>query len=89
MTMATFRQLGLRPAQVKALDQKAKQQGKTRTQFLRWIIERELAAQSFDEILKPVRDDFRKSGITESELDELVDRARSSAYKKKPREARR
>ena len=39
------------------------------------LIERDLLADgTFDEILKPVRDDFRKSGINEAELDAIVER---------------
>jgi hypothetical protein len=47
--------------------------------YIRWLIERDLlASQSFDEILRPIRPDIRKSGITETQVDAIVRRARKS-----------
>jgi len=40
------------------------------------------ANQSFDEILSPVREDFRKGGMTEVQLDERVGRARKKVLAK-------
>src|SRR5438046_923878 len=83
-TMSTLSIRGLRPAQLKALDRKAKHSGQTTAQYVRGFIERVLLSdQTFDEILRPIREDFRKSGITEDELDQIVDRARSAAYRKR------
>lgn len=81
--------LGLRPTQLKALDKKARRTGKTSPEYVRWLIERDLLVdKSFDEILAPIREDFRRSGITEDELDRMVDRARGG-IKRKRRAARR
>lgn len=38
------------------------------------------ARTSFDEILAPVREEFRKSGITEQELDDAVNEARQAIH---------
>ncbi|HEY2584436.1 MAG TPA: hypothetical protein VGI81_01580 [Tepidisphaeraceae bacterium] len=69
--------LGLRPAQWKEVERKARQAGKTTPEYLRLLIEQDLLAEkTFEEILRPVRRDFKKSGITETELDAIVSRAR-------------
>jgi len=39
-----------------------------------------LADNSFAEILRPIRKDVRKKGITERELDEIIDRARHRKF---------
>lgn len=74
---------------LKAVAKKAKHHGKTLPEYVRYVLERDvLADKSFDEILKPVRADFRKSGITENELDEIVERARNAAFRKSSRSRR-
>jgi len=51
--------------------------------YVKRLIERDmLADRTFDEILMPVRADFRKSGITEDQLDKIVDRARKATRPK-------
>ena len=70
--------LGLRPAQWKAVEQMAKRAGKTTPEYVRLLIEQDLIAEkSFDQILRPIRRDVRKSGLTEATLDAIVQRARS------------
>ena len=76
----SFQDIGLRPAQLKAVEQKAKHVGKTASEYVRLLIERDLLAdKSFDEILRPIREDFRRSEMTEKQLDEIVQRARHIA----------
>jgi hypothetical protein len=78
MTLS-LKQIGLKPAQIRAVARKARHEGKTPPEYLRSLIERDLmAAMPFDEILKPVRDDFRRSGITPGQLDRIVERARNA-----------
>ena len=90
MTTLAFRQFGLRPAQLKQLDRKAKSEGKSAVEYVRALIERDLLAdKSFDEILKPIREGFRKSGVTQDELDELVNEARQAAYRKSSQRKRK
>ncbi len=81
-----MRSLGLRPSQIRALDRKARRNGKTAPEYVRSLIERDLRLEkSFDEILAPIRDDFRKRGITEAQLDGIVNRARGPAPRTKSR----
>ena len=80
MTSLSIQDLGLRPAQLKALGSKAKQLGKSPQEYVRTLVEQDLVIdKSFDEILKPVRDDFRRSGITADQLGEIVKRARKAS----------
>ena len=83
--------LGLGPAQWKAVARKAKRAGKTTPEYLRLLVEQDLLAEkSFDELLRPIRRDFRKSGITEGGLDLIVSRARQrKATKRKTNRAER
>lgn len=77
MSNLSVQDLGLRPAQLKALDSKAKRHGKTAQAYVRSLVERDLLADKpFDEIVKPIREDFRRAGVTEAQLDAIVDRAR-------------
>jgi len=74
---------------LEAVEKKARHEGRTAQEYVRRLIERDLLAdKAFDEILKPVREDFRKSGITPEQLDEVVERARD-ATRRKRRGARR
>jgi hypothetical protein len=79
MSSLSIQDLGLGPAQLRALDSKAKRQGKTRQAYVRSLVERDLLADKpFDEIVKPIREDFRRAGVTDAELDQIVDRARKA-----------
>ena len=89
MSTLSFRDFGLPPSLLKAVEKRARSAGTTARQYVRLLIERDLLAEkSFDEILRPIRADFRKSGISEAELDEIVERARN-ATKRKPARSRR
>ncbi len=82
--------IGLKPTQMKAVIRRAKKAGKTATEYVRSLVERDLnAGDSFDEILKPIRDGFKKSGVTGDELDEMVNRARMARQKRPRRRAGR
>lgn len=89
MSSLSFQDLGLNAAVLRAVKKKALKEGKTAPEYLRWLIERDLLAnETFDEILEPIRADFRKARVTEDELDQIVDRARSAARRKKSRTRR-
>ena len=76
-------------ALLKAVQRKARREGQTAQEYVRLLIERDLLAdRTFDEILGPVREDFRKSGIKEPQLEAIVERARTAAHRKQ-RRARR
>ena len=74
---------------LRAVERKARRAGTTAQEYVRALVERDLLAdRSFDEILRPVRDDFRRNGVTERQLDALVERARTATLPKR-RRARR
>ena len=76
MSAALLQNVGLKPSLARAAKQKARREGKTPPEYVRSLIERDLLAdKNFDEMLKPVRADFRSRGITEDELDQIVERA--------------
>jgi hypothetical protein len=82
MSSLLLQEIGLKPALAKAVEKKAKDEGKTPPEYVRSLIERDmLADRSFDEILKPIRADFHKSGVGEDQLDQIVERARSAAHR--------
>jgi len=45
-------------------------------------LEREARTKSLDEIFAPAQEQFRKSGMTEDELDRLVDKARTQHHRR-------
>ncbi|HXE53150.1 MAG TPA: hypothetical protein VN541_09050 [Tepidisphaeraceae bacterium] len=79
MSSLTLRDIGLKPTQMRAVARRAKKAGKTPSEYVRSLVERDLlAGESFDEVLKPIRQGFQESGVTEEELDALVARARKA-----------
>jgi hypothetical protein len=79
----TLQVTGLAKAKLAKLRQLAKQSGLTAETFAKQLIEDGLSQQekarttSFDELLAPVRSQFRKIGMTEAELDKIVQAART------------
>lgn len=58
----------------KALGEKARQKGKSPAALVRELIEVEvLAAQSFDEILAPIRQGFKESGMTGEQAEAFLE----------------
>jgi hypothetical protein len=71
----------------KAAAKKARELGKTPGRYIESLID--AAAMSFDQILAPVREGFRKSGVSEEELDDAVAVARKAIRDKSRRKARK
>jgi len=89
MTTMTLQTLGLKPATLRAVERNAKRLGTTTPQYVRYLIERGvLADQSFDEILRPIRQDVRKKGLTEEQVDQIVERARRATSPRRPKARR-
>jgi hypothetical protein len=81
MTSLSLRDIRLKPAVLKAVERKARDAGTTAPEYLRGLIERALLAeQSFDEILRPIREDIARRGITPDQLDDIVERAREATH---------
>ena len=77
MSTLSFPNIGLNRSQVRAAARRAKQEGKTPAEYLRSLVERDLVAGgSFDQVLRPFRDAFAKSGMSEAQLDIAVTAAR-------------
>ncbi|MEP7340756.1 MAG: hypothetical protein ABI977_23705 [Acidobacteriota bacterium] len=84
MQTETLEVTGLRTETIKAIGLKARQAGKTVSEYVRDVIETEVAAdQTFAQILEPIRQSFDESGMTETELDELVEAAREEVWQAK------
>jgi hypothetical protein len=72
----------------KALDALAQQQGKSPAAFVREMIEVEvLVAKPIDEILAPIRQGFKESGMSEAELDALFTQARKEVRRERKEKA--
>ena len=77
---SALHELGLDSRSIAALRRKARGAGKTTPQYVRMLIEAGLRAdQTFDVILAPVREGFRKNGTSPEKLDELFGKARKKA----------
>jgi len=77
MSSLSFDDLHLKLPLRRAAEAKARCQGMTAPQYISSLIKRDVEAdRALDEILKPVREDFRKSGVTEEQLDQIIERAR-------------
>ena len=66
------------------LAERAAKEGKAPETLAIEMIERELATpQTFDQILAPFRQSVAESGVTDEELDALVEEAREEIYQEK------
>ncbi|MFN3651425.1 MAG: hypothetical protein ACK47B_17755 [Armatimonadota bacterium] len=74
----------LSPEQESQLRERAARQGQDPADFARGLIERGLTRPDLDEILAPLRQEFDQSGMSESELDHLIETARDAAYEERP-----
>jgi len=82
-TTATIKVSGLGKEKLVALREQAKALGITAEGYAKRLIEEGLSLEqlarttTFDELFAPAQAHFRKSRMTEEDLDRLVDRARS------------
>jgi hypothetical protein len=65
------------------LAEKASAKGKDIKTFVEGMIATEATRPTLDEILAPVRRDFAASGMTEDELDELIESERQALWEEK------
>jgi hypothetical protein len=73
--------INLPPATVERLQAQAAASGKDVDTFVREAVEAKLAipGSPLRETLAPIHEDFRKSGMSEQQLDDLIDEAVSEA----------
>lgn len=85
-----FPDIGLKPTVLRAAVRRARKQGKSPSEYLRSLVERDVStADSFDDVLKPFREAFAKSGKSEQDLDDAVARARKDIHRRNKRKVRR
>ena len=88
---STIRVSGLPKAKLAALREQASTLGMTAENYARHLIEDGISldiqarTKTFDELFAPVQARFRRSGMTEAELDKLVDAARPRHRRRVPR----
>lgn len=76
--------LELKPEIEAALLKKAKANGSGVNVYLEKLIEKDMGrVKTLDEILAPIRKNFVDSGMTEGELDELVESERQTMWEEK------
>ncbi len=69
----------------RAIDTLAEQRGQDRAQFIVSFLQEQLngPACSFEQLMAPIAEDFRRSGMTEDELDALVEQERQAIWDEK------
>lgn len=80
---------GLPSGTTHALEELARSHGsKSAAEYARFVLEAKIHAEKpFREILAPVREGFAESGMTDDELDALVEKAREDFYRNRPPDA--
>ena len=69
----------------RTIDVLAKERGQDRVEFIVGFLQERLSrsAPSFEEAMAPIADDFRLSGMTEEDLDALVEQERQAMWREK------
>lgn len=84
MLTDTIQITGLPPAVIEAVENRAKEIGATAEEYVKYLIEEDLnSALSMRVLFAPVREQIRESGISETELNELLEEAREEVYQEK------
>lgn len=66
------------------LKEKAKNQGKDVAEYVENLIEKDIESKkTLDEILAPIRRNFAESGMTEDDLDALIESERQAMWEEK------
>ena len=66
------------------LEEKARNQGKDVSSYIEGLIEKDIdRRKTLDEILAPIRKNFADSGMTEDDLDALIESERQAMWKEK------
>ncbi len=87
MLIDTIEVSGLSESVVKAVSERAKEVGTTKEEYVRYLIEEDIAASlSMRVLFAPVREQVKKSGISDDELDDLLEEAREEAFHEKQKD---
>jgi hypothetical protein len=77
-------QVELKPEVEAVLQRMARDSDFDVSRYIERLIERDvLTSQTFDQILAPVRKGFAESGMSETELNELLEQARDETYQER------
>ena len=75
---------GLPETVIEKLSERAEKIGATTPDYVRYLIEEDLVSPMSARVLyAPVREQIKESGISEDELDDLLEKARDDAYREK------
>lgn len=66
-----------------AVEKKAKLSGRDSAEFIEDLVTREINRPSLDEILAPIRKNFADSGMSENDLDALIESERQAMWEEK------
>lgn len=81
--------INLQPETQEKLRQRALDSGRDVTEYVEKLIEKDLSApMSLRDLYAPVRQQIKESGISEGELDSLLEEARDEAYRERQTKAR-
>jgi hypothetical protein len=74
----------LTPEEEMKLQQRAAESGQNPADYAKGLLARDLERpQSLRDLFAPVREDIQASGVTEEELDALIEEAREEVYQEK------
>ena len=92
---STIHVSGLRRRTIATLRSQARSEGLSVERYVKELIESEMSVtemarrRSIDEVFAPAQKRFRESGMSEEELDRLVDAARTAHYRQVNRRKKR
>ncbi|MGI8467539.1 MAG: hypothetical protein ACR2N3_03725 [Pyrinomonadaceae bacterium] len=82
MLTDTIEVSGLSESVVKAVSERAKEVGVATEEYVRYLIEEDVASPLNIRLLyAPVREQIKVNGISETELDDLLEEAREEVYR--------
>lgn len=86
MATLTLQVTGLSEETLRKIDEQAKRNGRDRNGFLRDLIEgavtpnSQVEAPNILELFAPVQEEFKQSGMSEADLDVLIEEARNQVH---------
>lgn len=87
MATLTLQVTGLSEETLRKIDEQAKRNGRDRNGFLRDLIEgavtpnSQVEAPNILELFAPVQEEFKQSGMSEADLDVLIEEARNQVHR--------
>ncbi len=81
--------IDIAPETEEKLQERARKSGADVAEYVKGLIDKDLTTPSLDEILRPLREEFQVSGMTEEELDTLVDEAREEVWQERQKTRRK